>query len=349
WKLSFSPSTFPNSYWYPNATRFIYHTIHEFPIYSFVVSDLHGHVLDIPFVLAALALLLSMYLSKQKSLASFEQSSTLSEDLKFMKVFKYELVIISFLFAVMYMTNAWDILIYFILSIFILGSIIWINLGKIKNLTIFTYRLVLVLLLIIFLSALFILPYAVFFKPFVSGIGVLCAPNFLIQKGTIGPFLFEANHCQRSPLWQLGILYGFFYFWVLSFIVFLKKVKKKSQSDYFVLFLIFLSTILIIVPEFIYLKDIYPEHYRANTMFKLVYQSFIMLSISAAYIIVRIITYIKTIHFSKKYLPLALIYIPIALFLLFLVGVYPYFAITSYYPLPKVATSLDGTKYLSAL
>src|SRR5581483_66619 len=31
WKLSFSPSTFPNSYWYPNATRFIYHTIHEFP------------------------------------------------------------------------------------------------------------------------------------------------------------------------------------------------------------------------------------------------------------------------------------------------------------------------------
>ena len=33
WKLSFSPETVPNSYWYPNATRFIYHTLHEFPIY----------------------------------------------------------------------------------------------------------------------------------------------------------------------------------------------------------------------------------------------------------------------------------------------------------------------------
>ncbi len=44
-QLVFAPQTFPNQYWYPNATRFIYHTIHEFPIYSFVVSDLHGHVI----------------------------------------------------------------------------------------------------------------------------------------------------------------------------------------------------------------------------------------------------------------------------------------------------------------
>lgn len=32
WQLKFSPATFPNSYWYPNATRYIYHTIHEFPL-----------------------------------------------------------------------------------------------------------------------------------------------------------------------------------------------------------------------------------------------------------------------------------------------------------------------------
>ena len=55
WQLPFSPETFPNSYWYPNATRFIHNTIHEFPLYSFVVSDLHGHVLDIPFVLLTIA------------------------------------------------------------------------------------------------------------------------------------------------------------------------------------------------------------------------------------------------------------------------------------------------------
>jgi len=64
WKLAFSHLTFPNQYWYPNATRFIYHTIHEFPIYSFVVSDLHGHVLDIPYVLLTVAALFSIFFSK---------------------------------------------------------------------------------------------------------------------------------------------------------------------------------------------------------------------------------------------------------------------------------------------
>ncbi|MEK6883090.1 MAG: DUF2298 domain-containing protein, partial [Nanoarchaeota archaeon] len=56
WDMALSISPFPNSYWYPNATRFIYHTIHEFPLYSFVVADLHGHVLSIPIVISLIAL-----------------------------------------------------------------------------------------------------------------------------------------------------------------------------------------------------------------------------------------------------------------------------------------------------
>ncbi|MDR1559507.1 MAG: DUF2298 domain-containing protein, partial [Clostridiales bacterium] len=46
------------TYWYPDATRYIGHnpvvegdkTIHEFPLYSYVVSDLHAHVLNMIFV-----------------------------------------------------------------------------------------------------------------------------------------------------------------------------------------------------------------------------------------------------------------------------------------------------------
>src|SRR3989304_5981669 len=48
-------------YWYANATRFIPFTIHEFPSYSFVVSDIHGHVLSIPFVLLAIGLLITLF------------------------------------------------------------------------------------------------------------------------------------------------------------------------------------------------------------------------------------------------------------------------------------------------
>lgn len=54
-----------SSYWFPDATRYIgYHpetkdkTIHEFPAYSFVLGDLHAHVVNIMFVLTVLGILL---------------------------------------------------------------------------------------------------------------------------------------------------------------------------------------------------------------------------------------------------------------------------------------------------
>src|SRR5438445_13348257 len=109
-QLPFLPNSFPNGYWYPNATRFIYHTIHEFPMYSFVVSDLHGHVLDIPFVLLTFAVLLALF-------AKFHFKILSSKYLLLTSIF------IGFLLAIMYMTNAWDGLMYFLLSVIILAVI----------------------------------------------------------------------------------------------------------------------------------------------------------------------------------------------------------------------------------
>ena len=47
-----------DSYWFPDATRYIGYnpdvpdkTIHEFPCYSFVLGDLHAHVVNVMFVL----------------------------------------------------------------------------------------------------------------------------------------------------------------------------------------------------------------------------------------------------------------------------------------------------------
>ena len=76
WQLPFALNSFSNSYWYPNATRFIHNTIHEFPIYSFVVADLHGHFLDIPFVLLTIAVLLSLLISKFEALNSKQYQMT---------------------------------------------------------------------------------------------------------------------------------------------------------------------------------------------------------------------------------------------------------------------------------
>ncbi len=321
WTLFFSPLTFPNSYWYPNATRFIPYTIHEFPLYSFVVSDLHGHVLDIPIVLLTIAILFSQFLQQ-----------------KFDKAY---LILISFLLAVMYMTNAWDGLIYLLLSVMILSFLIFNKKGRLnldKN-SIFKFFYKTAMLGVGFV--IFSLPFSIHFKPFVSGVGVLCAPSFLTNIGKIGPFLFEAGHCQKSPIWQLAILYGFFYFFVVSFILFLRyKTKYKiTPTDRFVSFLIVLSTVLIIVPEFIYVKDIYPMHYRANTMFKLVYEAFIILSISCGYIIVKIFTNLK----NK---PILISFFFPTIILLYMVLAYPVFAINSFYGNLKSYQQLDGLLYM---
>lgn len=325
WQQPFLPFTFPNGYWYPNATRFIPFTIHEFPIYSFVVSDLHGHVLDIPFVLLSLATIY-VFLIKPK-------------------INIYHLVFFSFLLAVMYMTNAWDGLIYMLLGfifIFIL------NFYKSSKKWTFSksdfYKSLVGFSTLIIGFFTFSLPFSAHFKPFVSGIGILCAPTFLTKIGKLGPFLFEADHCQKSPIWQIVILYGAFYFFVISFLFFLKFKKKYeiSKNDIFILILFILSTFLIIIPEFIYVKDIYPTYYRANTMFKLTYEAFMMLSLACGYIVIRLISEIK-----RKLLLIP--FLVTSFMLISMVFIYPIFAINSYYRDLKTYESLDGTKYLSSL
>jgi uncharacterized membrane protein len=343
WQLLFSPTTYPNGYWYPNATRFIHNTIHEFPIYSNVVSDLHGHFLDVPFVLLTIAVLLSLILNFKFSIFNQIKNYKNSNSLQISN-FKFQIPLISFLLAIMYMTNAWDGIIYFILSLIIICYLLKIKSLKLKIKSLLIYIIILGVGFFVFS-----LPFNLNFKPFASGIGVLCAPKFLTNIGSFGPFLFEADHCQRSPLWQLLILYGFFYFWIISFGIFLfSKIKSKKSdiapSDIFVGILIVLSTLLIIIPEFVYVKDIYPAHYRANTMFKLIYQSFMMLSLSSGYIIIRIITNFKFQISNFKFT-----YWIIGLLLLVLVFLYPYFAIKSYFGDLKTYSGLNGTTYLKPL
>lgn len=333
WQLQFSPITFPNGYWYPNATRFIPFTIHEFPSYSFVVSDLHGHVLDIPFVFLTLALILKIFLDK--------------------KVTVKILTLVSFLLAFMYMTNAWDGIIYLMLFSFTIllfksdilkitkskkkikwykfyRKIAWIK-GK-REFILASAKLIALSGAIYFIVT---LPFNMNFKPFVSGIGVVCPPEFLVSIGKLGPLIFEADHCQRTPFWMLIILYGFFYFFAISFAVKILKLSKTPTSIIYILLLVLVSTILIALPEFIYAKDIYPDHYRANTMFKLGYQSFIMLSLTTAFSIIYLLKK------GNRYIWTAL-----TLPLLLLVLIYPYFAVHSYFGDLKIKKSLDGISYL---
>ena len=368
WKLAFKPLSFPNSYWYPNATRFIYHTIHEFPIYSWTVADLHGHVLDIPFVLLIIAFLLSLMLLQTDP----ETEAKIAKNKTFI-VQPFHLVFVGLLLAAMYMTNAWDGAIYWLLAaltmLYIHGRKISLYKSveeeplviannkkhqnrswRIKSWHISWARDYAISMLVITAGLLlFATPYNLFFDSaaYNHGIGVICAPDFLTKIGKIGPFLFEPDHCQRSYWWELLMLYGFFYFFAISFGIFLVRSKRHTVTDVFVTLMIILSTFLIIIPEFFYLKDIYPTYYRANTMFKLVFQAFIMLSLCSGYVIVRMATVMPTLRLIHK--RILFFFFLISAVLVGLVMIYPYLAVPAYYGNFKNYQGLDGINYLKTL
>ena len=354
-----------SKYWYPNATRFIPFTIHEFPSYSYVVADLHGHVFDIPFVLVTLGLITQFFVQtinrqseEHKNKTKHEQENTFYSRLlkKVDHSFKHTPIIrsllhqildvksattllLGFMIAVHYMTNAFDGPIYLLL----IGGI-YLLIYQLRPM-LFIQGALLVLSFIVFSY-----PFSTNFAPFVSGIGVNCSPDFLVNIKQLGPFLFEKGNCQISQLWMLFILWGFFWLCAVLYLIVLFVPQKKTTNDQHishvdVLMLIFFAfgTFLVIIPEFFYIKDIYPAHFRANTMFKMGYQAFIIMSIASAFVLYRISTW----HSNIKYI-LKSIY-----FIFFLcIFIYPFIAFPSYYsalnndviPTPQ----LDGSKWIES-
>lgn len=330
-------------YWYPNATRYIGYcpnvedkTIHEFPSYSFIVSDLHGHVIDIPFVLLFLALTFNLFnLLREKS----------PKVLSFVYPVREFLILslpISLTLAVMFMTNQWDFPIYLMILGFVLLIAYFQNFGFVWRTLVKAITLGGAILL---LSIPFLLPFQLNFKPIVQGIAFVRA---------------------HSLPHQLLILWGAPWFFGLTFLLFLfgrrlktKQIFKKENlikwlskilgvgielkspesppptidrptrqpliTDFFVLILFAVATLLVIIPEIIYVKDIYISSYhRANTMFKLTYQSFIMFSIGTGYIIIRLLSSLRKSLIKNIFFIFSFLFFICLIF-------YPFYSIRGYY------------------
>lgn len=309
-----------SSYWYPDATRFIVekfgandNTIHEFPLYSFVVSDLHGHVSDIPFVLLFLAMALS-FLVQELNLKSLVPNLKL-------------LIPPALVLAVMYMTNSWDFPIY----LMILGLVIlWKNYQQSGFSLETLYRTFSFSIGILLAALVFSLPFHLHFSQIAKGIAPVHA---------------------QTPLWQFFVLWGFpWAIGLISLLFFVLKgvghrfVKKGGvaifSTDVFVLILFSVATLLIVVPEFLYVKDIYIDSYhRANTMFKLVYQSFMIYALACGYLIIRVLSEIN--RGIRKFL-LVFTFALLTSFVL----LYPNMAIRSYYGDFRVYRGIWGLPFM---
>ena len=109
-----------SGYWFPDATRYIGfnppvdndRTIHEFPCYSFVLGDLHAHVVNIMFVLFLIGLLYA-YL-KQERQSMEEDPRGKSFWLRFL--LKPHILLAGFFLGMFQWTNFWDFVIYFVVT-----------------------------------------------------------------------------------------------------------------------------------------------------------------------------------------------------------------------------------------
>jgi uncharacterized membrane protein len=300
-------------YWYADATRFIENTIHEFPSYSFVVSDIHGHVWDFPVVLGFL-ILFRMWLPSVLHPAKNSRLILLASSL-------------GVFLGVMTMTSMWDLMIYGLLLI-TAGLILLLYRPSL-------FKRLLLSAAIAFVSlALTVTPFFLHFESISEGVALVT---------------------ERSPLWQLFALWTGH--WVFSSLAlgiailalihrpqtFMKKIffQKNHHAHLLgVIAMVLLGWLLILLPEIFYVKDIYTGHPRANTMFKLTYQGFILMSLTGAWSLGYIWLYSRYSRFKRLLITALIALVVIA------VIPFPYFSYRDYYGALNTYKGLDGWQWL---
>lgn len=288
-----------DKYWYADATRFIGYnpptndrTIHEFPSYSFVVADLHGHLIDLPIVLTILAILLSVFITISHK-----------DKLNNLKLKLFLFFMLCLFLAIALMTNMWDFPIYLLATGIILLIAYLISTPVDRSLANSLFTIIGIALVAIGLAF-----------PFIK--------NF----HNMSQGIHFVNH--RSFIFQWFILWGYQLLLLILFMIFLIFSRKRRKFnrfikaikyffrkihpiDYFVLGLGLTALILVLLPELIYVKDIYYNGYeRANTMFKLTYGGFIIFGVLSGYIVMRIFDYRRSL-FKQTLVGLGLLIIVI--------------------------------------
>ena len=258
-------------YWFPSSTRYIGfdpavtgdETIHEFPSYSFVLGDLHAHVINVFLVLTVLGILYSWI--KTNSGKSWRQR---------------EIGLLGLLLGMFLFSNTWDFMIYYVV---ICGTLLFGNLKRYSSGSCISQALKWsVIQWVELLAAAFLasLPFHLTFENvMVQGIGIVKIHTAFYQFCVL--WAFPLLVCVT---FVIGILKSIGTFPEKKFWSFFYSIK---YPDLYGLVLVLCAIGLIFIPEFVYVRDIYEKTApRANTMFKLTYQAYIMFGIMMAYILV---------------------------------------------------------------
>ena len=275
-----------SSYWFPDATRYIGFnpdvadkTIHEFPCYSFVLGDLHAHVVNVMFVLFLVGLLYAWMRSVRMREAVIMKPGR-------KEFWKKQLLIPHILLAAVMIgmfrfTNFWDFIIYFVVTG---GVVLFTNIvqfdGKVKRILAVTAVQAVEIIVISYVVS---LPFTLQFDSMFKGVGI------------------AQNH---SMIHQLLILWGLPVVLTVLLIICIiweklrgganrslyKLMKAISVPDLFAIVMGLCAIGLIVIPELVYVRDIYENgNARANTMFKLTYQAYMLFGMTMGYGIFRML------------------------------------------------------------
>ena len=281
-----------SSYWFSDPTRYIGwqgdaidQTIHEFPSYSLVLGDLHAHVTNIVFVLTLLAVLYAFLLSRKERMK--KAVAGVLEPVSYKKeLMNPQIIVLSFLIGIFQMTNYWDFPIYFVVC----GAVILVSNAVVCGFTKKSFLLTVVhaaeFIVISYVTAFM---FNIHFESMASGIGI----------------------CDRHTTpYQMIIVWGMPIIAVIAYLVGTIKEEQKRReggitetehknvffawlqnlkmSDLFLLIVGLCAVGLILMPELIFVRDIYgADNQRTNTMFKLTYQAFILFGVFMGPVITR--------------------------------------------------------------
>lgn len=184
--------------------------------------------------------------------------------------------VFSFFIGLFNWTNFWDFVIYFVMGGFGVIYCNYLKFAKLEDKKEIARRTAILsgyhAVWVFVLANIFALPFTVQFDSMASGIGI--AQN-------------HSRPYQWWLIWGVQVVMAVIFF-VGLFWAWKKKQEKISYVDWFGIILGISALGLILIPEVIYVRDIYEAGYaRANTMFKLTYQAFTMFAILMAYMFVR--------------------------------------------------------------
>lgn len=280
------------TYWFPNSTRYIGYypaendkTIHEFPSYSFVLGDLHAHVVNLMFVVALISLVYVML--KHHSSKGALQAEAAGEKNFCKKQVAAALtdpyvLVFAFLIGMFHWTNYWDFVIYYVMGGM---GVIWCNYQKYKKLE-KPHRMR--------MTAGISLLHAVW----VFLLATIAALPFTLQfQSMVSEVALAQNHSRPYQwwlIWGLPVIGAVLFFWCV-------KREGAKKADPFGVLLGISALGLIVIPEIVYVRDIYEKEYaRSNTMFKLTYQAFTMFGILLGYALIRL--WMEKKHVIRKVL-----------------------------------------------